>query len=95
MDYKKLNILEIILELNLKNYEFNNIFEKNINFKINKIALKTYENIKKRLSFCVLFYNRKTLIYEITIENLCDFNIKKIAEFDSYINLPILSEKKL
>ena len=104
---KKFIILEKALELNLRKYRFNNKFEKLINFEINKIELKENKNIKKKLSLYALSYSNyksnsrlqfllssKTILYEITIQNLCDFNIKTIATFDKYINLFVLSEKK-
>jgi hypothetical protein len=71
--------LEKSLELNLKKYKFNNIFEKSMYFNISQIKLKSNENIKKRLSLYMLSnYNKKAFLYEVTIENLCDFNIKEI-----------------
>jgi len=104
---KKFIILEKALELNLRKYKFNNKFEKLINFEINKIELKENKNIKKKLSLYALSYSNsnsnsrlqyllsfKTILYEITIENLCDFNIKTIATYDKYINLFVLSENK-
>ena len=96
----KFYILEKTCEVNLKKYKFNNVFERLMNFEINKIKLKTNENIKKRLSFYILSYLghsyqvRKTLLYEATIENLCDFTIKEIATLYDYINLFVLSEDK-
>ena len=101
-DKNKFVILEKSLELNLKKYKFNNKFEKSMNFEINQIELKTNENIKKRLSLYMLsysqndypYYNRKTFLYEATIVNLCDFDIKEIDTLDGYIKLNILSEDK-
>ena len=96
-------IMEKTLELNLRKYKFNNIFEKLLNFEIGKINLKDNKNIKKQLSLYVLSYsenlalfpfNYKTILYEITIKNLCDFNIKTITTYDKYINLFVLSENK-
>ena len=98
IDENKLIILEKTLELNSKKNKFNNIFEKLMNFTISKIKLKTNENIKKTLSFYLLSYfenYRKTTLYEATIENLCEFNIKEITIFYGYINLFILSEDKI
>ena len=102
IDKHKLIILEkSLLELNLKKYKLDNIFERSMYFNIDKIELKANENIKKRLSLYLLVYpqgfqhfNQKTKLYEITIENLCDFNIKEVAEFDKSINLFVLSENK-
>ena len=103
IDEQKFIILEKELELNLRKYKFNNIFEKLIDFKISKIELKENRNIKKKLSFYALSYtnyrdlhllNYKTILNEITIENLCDFNIKTISTYDKYINLFVLSEDK-
>ena len=88
-------ILEKSLELNLKKYKFNNIFEKSMYFNISQIKLKSNENIKKRLSLYMLSnYNKKAFLYEVTIENLCDFNIKEILALNGHINLFILSEDK-
>ena len=99
IDKNKLNILEKSLEL--KKYKFNNIFEKLFSFNINKIELKESKNIKKKLSLYILSYSEyipqispKILLYEITIENLCDFNIKEISKFDKHVNLFVLSENK-
>ena len=102
IEEKKFIILEKTRQLNLRRFKFNNIFERLINFNINKIILKINKNIKTQLSFYILSYlgiNRflvsKTLLYEISIENLCDFNIKKIATYDKYFNLYVLSEDKI
>ena len=103
MKNKNLFILEKELEINLRKYKFKNIFEKFINFKIRKIEIKENKNIKKKLSLYALSYsnyienphlNYKTILNEITIGNLCDFNIKKISIYDKYINLFVLSEDK-
>ena len=97
IDKKKLIILEKTLELSLDKYKFNKIFERSINFGINKIELKEYENIKQRLSLYTLSDDdiyQNTLLHEITIKKLCDFNIKKIAKFNKRIKLFVLSEDK-
>ena len=92
-------IFEKTLELNLRKYKFKNIFEKSINYKFNTIKLKENKNIKNNLSLYALSYYEdynnytiKTLLYEITIKNLCDFNIKKIVTYDKCIYLFVLSE---
>ena len=102
IDGGKFNILEKKLELNLRKYKFENIFERLIDHKFNYIELKENKNIKYKLSLYALkgIENRnnnvkKTLVYEITIENLCDFNIKKIATFDKFVDLFFLSEDKI
>ena len=103
IDKNNFIILEKSLELNLRKYKFNNIFKKLLNFEIGRIELKDNKNIKKQLSLYALSYsknqalfpfNYKTILYEITIENLCDFNIKTITTYDKYINLFVLSENK-
>ena len=89
------SILEKSLELNLKKYKFNNIFEKQMYFNISQIKLKSNENIKERLSLYMLSnYNKKTFLYEVTIENLCDFNFKEILALNGQIYLFVLSEDK-
>jgi len=97
----KFIIFEKSLELNLKKYKFNNIFEKLMNFNIDQIKIKTNENIAKRLSLYMTSFssyfpyeNKKTFIYEVTIENLCDFNIKEILALNGYKNLFVLSKDK-
>ena len=97
----KFIIFEKSLELNLKRYKFNNIFEKLMNFNIDQIKIKTNENIAKRLSLYMTSFssyfpyeNKKTFIYEVTIENLCDFNIKEILALNGYKNLFVLSKDK-
>ena len=100
IDDGKFIILEKTLELNLRKYKFKNIFEKLINYKFNKIRLKENKNIKNNLSLYALSYHRdlnndndtKTLLYEITIKNLCEFNIKKIVTYDKCIYLFVLSK---
>ena len=97
IDKKKLIILEKALELNLNKYKFNKIFERSINFGINKIKLKANENIKQRLSLYTLSDDdiyQNSLLHEITIQNLSDFNIKEIATFNRRIKLFVLSENK-
>ena len=102
VEEKKFIILEKTIQLNLRRYKFNNIFERTINFNISKIELKNNKNIKTKLSFYILshpeknhFNARKTLLYEVTIENLCDFNIKMLAIYNIYINVFFLSEDKI
>ena len=97
----KFIIFEKSLELNLKKYKFNNKFEKLMNFGIDQIKIKTNENITKRLSLYMTSFssyfpynNKKTFIYEVTIENLCDFKIKEILALDGYKNLFVLSKDK-
>jgi hypothetical protein len=103
IDKYNFTIMEKTFELNLRKYKFNNIFEKLINFEIGRIELKDNKNIKKKLSLYALSYsknlapfpfNYKTILYEISIENLCDFNIKTITTYDKYIKLFVLSENK-
>ena len=98
IDDKKFIILEKALELNLRRYKFITIFEKSVDFYIKDIKLKENKNIKKRLSFYLLSYIGnyiKTFIYEATIDNLCDFNLKIFAQYDKYIKLFVLSEDKI
>jgi hypothetical protein len=102
IDQGKLIILEKTLELNLRKYKFKNIFEKLINFRFSCIKLKENNNIRNKLSLYALSYLRdrnnnvvKTLLYEITIENLCDYSYKKIATYDKFIYLIVLSEDKI
>jgi len=93
-------ILKKTLELNSRRYKLQKIFENMVDFEINKIEIKDNKNIKNKLSLYALsykkdeynYYIRKTLLYEIIIENLSDFNIKTIATYDKYFNLFVLSE---
>ena len=97
-----LSIMEKKLELNLKKYKFNKIIEKYINYKIDRVELKEHKNAKKKLSFYALTYRKdnhdniyETKLLEITIENLCDFNINTIKAFNEYINIFFLSEDNI
>ena len=97
-----LSILEKTLELNLKKYKFNKIFEKNTNFEINRVELKEHKNVKTKLSLYALSYQKdnhdyyyETKLHEITIENLRDCNINTIKTYNGYFNIFFLSENNI
>ena len=99
---KKFNILEKTLELNLKKYKFNSIFENYTSFQIDRVELKEHKNAKKKLSLYALSYRKdnndyyyETKLYEITIENLCDCNINTIKTYNGYINIFYLSKNNI
>ena len=94
--------MEKTLELNLKKYKFNSIFENYTNFQIDRVELKEHKNVKKKLSLYALSYRKdnndyyyETKLYEITIENLYDCNINIIKTYNGYINIFYLSENNI
>ena len=97
-----LSILEKTLDLNLKKYKFNKIFQKNTSFEINRVELKEHKDVKKKLSLYALSYRKdnqgfiyETKLYEITIENLCDCNINTIKTYNGYFNIFFLSKNNI
>jgi len=92
--YKLQTIFEKFL-----NFEINNIVlkdNKNIKNKLSLYALSYKKDNNNYYNNYNNYYNnyfiKKTILYEIIIENLSDFNIKTIATYDKYINLFVLSE---
>ena len=101
IENEKFIILEKSLDLNLKKYKFNNIFESQLNYGFERLKIKENKNIKKKLSLYTLSYYKNyngfleaTQLNEIIIENLCDFSVKSIKTFDQYIDLFVLSENQ-
>jgi len=100
--WSKFAILEKTLELNIKKYKFNKLFENFNKYSINKIEVKESKNIKKNLSLYALSYQQdnqgnyiETKLYEIIIENLNDYKNNAIKTYNGYINLFVLSENNI
>ena len=93
----KLSIIKIVSN---KKFEAKNIFDCDTGFEIKSIILKDNYNIENDFSFYITKkvnlanHSFKYTLYEIKIQDLKKYDIKKIKEFDNAINLLILSENR-